>query len=117
LLYRNLHRAGAAQNGLEQHMKSLGLALTLFILTGALAALDLSGAHRVENANPAVGQPTLALRMTGTAATAAADTDKEEAAADDDDDDTNSEIINAFLVTPRSTGTTPSSAATTLRYD
>ena len=38
-------------------MKSLGLALTIFTLTAALAALDMSGAHRVEAANQDAAQP------------------------------------------------------------
>ncbi len=96
-------------------MKSLGLALTLFALTGALAALDMSGAHRVEHAIPTLAQSTLATRITDAAAPVVAESDQDEAAADDDEAD--SEIINAFLVTPRSLAAVNSSAATPLRYD
>ncbi len=98
-------------------MKSLGLALTLFVLTGAFAALDLSGAHRLQNAKPALllPTPTPTSRISGATSPVVADSDLTEAAADDDEAD--SEIINAFLVTPRTLASVNSSAATPLRYD
>ena len=96
-------------------MKSLGLALTLFSLTGALAALDLSGAHRVEHAAAPLTQSALATRILGPVATAANDSDQDESTADDDEAD--SEVINTFLVMPRSLTSANGSAVTPLRYD
>ncbi len=96
-------------------MKSLGLALTLFSLTGALAALDLSGAHRVEHAAGPLSQSALATPILGPVAPAANASDPDEAAADDDEAD--SEVINTFLVTPRLLTPANGSAATLLRYD
>ena len=95
-------------------MKSMGLALTIFVLTGTLAALDLSGAHRVQVSIPEVAQtglPTLASRAATSAVTNA---DQEEAEADDEAD---AEIVNAFLVTPRSLAPVNSSPVAALRYD
>ena len=68
-------------NGLEQHMKSIGLALTLFALTGTLLALDLSGVHQVKVATTATA-PSLATA----AGESNANQEKLETEADDEAD-------------------------------
>ena len=94
-------------NGLEQHMKSIGLALTLFTLTGTLVALDLSGVHQVEVATTATA-PSLAT----VAVESNADQEKLEAEADDEGD---GKWVSTFLVTPHPTPATRGEAST-LRY-
>ena len=90
-------------------MKSMGLALTIFSLTGILAALDLSGAHQVQTT------PQTVARNVNTSvvsvASPMAKTDEEKA----DDDEGDGEVVNTFLVTPRQISTVNNAAA--LRYD
>ena len=95
-------------------MKSLSLALTLFSLTGALVALDLSGAHRVQSSNQEVAQSTKAVHASRAVASAVTNADQEQAEADDEAD---AEVINAFLVTPRLLAPVNSSPVAALRYD
>ena len=94
-------------NGLEQHMKSIGLALTLFALTGALVALDLSGVHQVKVATTATA-PSLATA----AGESNADQEKLETEADDEVD---GKWVSTFLVTPHPTPAA-NGEASTLRY-
>ena len=112
-VYEKLHRAVALRNGLEQHMKSLGLALTIFTLTGALAALDMSGVHRVqptsEEAVPLKPKPRAERALVSSTANAAA--------ADEDDDEADPVLVNAFLLMPRPTPQTGGNAVAELRYD
>ena len=93
-------------------MKSLGLALTIFSLTGALAALDMSGAHRVAAANQDAVQPKAKAGAQRSLMSLSGRAEKVEA---------NSEaipaVIDAFLVVPRLTPQTGSNILTELRYD
>lgn len=93
-------------------MKSLGLALTIFTLTGALAALDMSGAHRVQAANEKAVQltPTAPAQRVVVSAI-------RNAAAVEDDDEADPVLINAFLVMPRVTPQARGNAVAELRYD
>lgn len=102
------------KNELERHMKSLGLALTIFSLTGALAALDLSGAARTQLTDSDVAQTTQAVHAFRAATSTVTTADQEEAAADDEAD---GELITTFLVTPRSLAPVNGSLAPKLRYD
>ena len=79
-------------------MKSLGLALTIFSLTGALAALDMSGAHRVEAANQDAVQLKAKAGAQRAVTSLTGHADKVEA-----DSETNPAVIDAFLVVPRLT--------------
>ena len=98
-------------------MKSMRWAITIFALTGALAALNLSGA------NHALGWPLSARTSTqkthasSALIASAASTDPTEKAADNDDEDAgDGELVKTFLVTPRQ----PPAAndlAPELRYD
>ena len=92
-------------------MKSLGLALTIFSLTGALAALDMSGAHRVAKANPEAAQ------LQPRARAQAVESSNASAAATEAEDEADPVLINAFLVAPRLTPQAGSSAVAELRYD
>ena len=96
-------------------MKSLGLTLTMLTLTGALIALDLSGAHPVSlNANVTRSAPARGLAAT------LSKPDPTQAAKQEEDDEPDAELFNAFLVTPRSASTVSAAANTapaTLRYD
>ena len=94
-------------NGLEQHMKSIGLALTLFALTGTLVALDLSGVHQVKVATTATA-PSLATA----AGESNANQEKLETEADDEVD---GKWVSTFLVTSQATPA-PSGEAPALRY-
>ena len=94
-------------NGLEQHMKSIGLALTLFALTGTLVALDLSGVHQVKVATTAAA-PAIATA----AGESNADQEKLETEADDEVD---GKWVSTFLVTPHPTPAA-NGEASTLRY-
>ena len=94
-------------NGLEQHMKSIGLALTLFALTGTLLALDLSGVHQVKVATTATA-PSLATA----AGESNANQEKLETEADDEAD---GKWVSTFLVTSQATPA-PSEEAPALRY-
>ena len=94
-------------NGLEQHMKSIGLALTLFSLTGTLVALDLSGVHQVKVATTSTAQP-----LATAAGESTADPEKLETEADDEVD---GKWVSTFLVTSQPTPA-PSGEATALRY-
>lgn len=93
-------------------MKSLGLALTIFSLTGALAALDMSGAHRVATASSPATQPGPTPRMKHVAVASNANLNLVDA-----DDEATGVIIDAFLVLPRATPQVASKIAAELRYD
>ena len=93
-------------------MKSLGLALTIFTLTGALAALDMSGAHRVEAANQDAVQPKATAGAQRAAVSFTGRAEKVEA-----DSEANPAVIDAFLVMPRLTSHAGSNTLTELRYD
>ena len=94
-------------------MKSMGLALTIFALTGALAGLDLSGAHPVQKIASTVAQNDKAI----TAAVAAADSiDRQEKMADDEDDEGEDNLVKTLLITPR-TLPAATDTVTALRYD
>ena len=93
-------------------MKSLGLAVTIFTLTGALAALDISGAHRVEAANQNAVQPTAKAGAQRSAVSFTGRAEKVEA-----DSEANPAVIDAFLVLPRLTRQAGSNTLTELRYD
>lgn len=93
-------------NGLEQHMKSIGLALTLFALTGTLVALDLSGVHQMQVTTATA--PSLARA----AVESSADQEKLETEADDEGD---GKWVSTFLVTSQPTPA-PSGEVSTLRY-
>ena len=94
-------------------MKSLGLALTIFTLTGALAALDMSGVHRVQPTREEAVQlkPKARVGRALVSSTATA------AAVDEDDDEADPVVINAFLLMPRPTPQMGGKAAAELRYD
>ena len=94
-------------NRLEQHMKSIGLALTLFALTGTLVALDLSGVHQAKVATTATA-PSLATP----AGESNADQEKLETESDDEVD---GKWVTTFLVTPHPTAAA-NGEASTLRY-
>ena len=101
-------------------MKSLGLAATLFTLTGALVALDLSGAAgalRAGNWIATLARPTSDARFNGTTALAVTESGQDEAAADEDGDEADAKVVDAFLVTPLVLAPANSSAVTALRYD
>ena len=93
-------------------MKSLGLAVTIFTLTGALAALDMSGAHRVEAANQNAVQPTAKAGARRAAVSFTGRAEKVEA-----DSEANPAVIDAFLLMPRLTPQTRSNTLAELRYD
>ena len=93
-------------------MKSWGLALTIFSLTGALAVLDMSGAHRVESANPAATRGDPKTRAPRVAVSTMAPSNAVEA-----DHEVSGEVINAFLVMPRLTPQTLGKIVVELRYD
>ena len=94
-------------------MKSMGLALTIFALTGALAGLDLSGTHPVQKIASTVVQNDKAI----TAAVAAADgIDRQEKIADDDEDEGEDNLVKTLLITPR-TLPAATDTVTALRYD
>lgn len=93
-------------------MKSLGLALTIFSLTAALAALDMSGAHHVGPASTPAA-PLKANAPAYGAMTSATGT----AASTEDDDDADPLVINAFLVLPRLTPPVATTPVTEVRYD
>ena len=93
-------------------MKSLGLALTIFSLTGALAALDMSGAHRVATTSSQVAQPSPTPRVKHVAVASNANLNSVDA-----DDEATGVIIDAFLVLPRATPQVAGKAAVELRYD
>ena len=90
-------------------MKSMGLALTIFALTGTLAALDLSGAHHVHATTQTVVRSANASSVT--IASATGKTEEEEVG----DDEGDGELVNTFLVTPRQVRAVNNAAA--LRYD
>ena len=94
-------------NGLEQHMKSIGLALTLFALTGTLVALDLSGVHQVKVTTKATAQP-----LATAAGESNANQEKLETEADDEAD---GKWVSTFLVTSQATPA-PNGEAPALRY-
>lgn len=98
-------------------MKSLGLALTMFLLTGTLVALDMSGMHlAAASAEPA---PSVAARGLA-AASNKPDQGQAEAAKEEEDEDPEPELFNAFLITQRTTSAATASAnaaPATLRYD
>ena len=99
-------------------MKSLGLGLVIFGLTGALAVLDMSGAHRVVTVNQeaalpaakASAQRTIMLSNPNSIAVANAD-------ADDADQEVNGVVIETFLVLPRVPLQAGKKSAVALRYD
>lgn len=94
-------------------MKSMGLALTIFALTGALAGLDLSGTHPVQKIASTVVQNDKAI----TAAVAAADSiDRQEKMADDEEDEGEDNLVKTLLITPR-TLPAATDTVTALRYD
>ena len=93
-------------------MKSIGLALTIFGLTGALAALDLSGAARAPLTSSEVAQTTKAVLASRAVASDVTNADQEAA-----DDEADAEIVRAFLVTPRSLVPKQVGPVDTLRYD
>ena len=93
-------------------MKSLGLALTIFTLTGALAALDMSGAHRVQ----ATTEKTVQLKPQASAQRTVVSAIGNAAEAEDDDE-ADPVVINAFLVMPRPTPQMGGNRVTELRYD
>lgn len=93
-------------------MKSLGLALTIFTLTAALAALDMSGAHRVEAANQDAAQPKAKVGAQRAVMSLIGSAKKVEA-----DSEANPALIDAFLVLPRQTAQAGGSTLTELRYD
>lgn len=93
-------------------MKSLGLALTIFTLTGALAALDLSGAHRVKAANQDAVQPKEKVGAQRAVVSFTGRAEKVEA-----NREANPAVIDAFLVMPRLTPQTCSNTLAELRYD
>ena len=98
-------------------MKSLGLALTIVTLTGALVAVNLSGAHRVSAG--AVAAPAVAAG--GRAATSnRLDQAHADVTTEDGDDESEPDLVNAFLVTPRAPNAIRAAAnatPATLRYD
>lgn len=98
-------------------MKSLGLTLAMFTLTGALVALDLSGAHLVSaSADAALSVPVRGLTVT----LSKPDQTQTQAAKQEEDDEPDAELFNAFLLTPRSASAAnaaANSAPATLRYD
>jgi hypothetical protein len=96
------------------HMKSIGLALTIFSLTGALAALDLSGAHRVRAATPAVAQIEPAAQLAGTVA---ADVFKADQQVVKTSVRMGPQRLDTFLVTPRTAAPITGIPVATLRYD
>ncbi len=101
-------------------MKSLGLAVTLFTLTGALVALDLSGvsgAHRAEYGITTLARAAPDARFHDTAALAVSESGQDEDAADDDGDEADAKIVDAFLVTPLDLAPVTSGAVAALRYD
>ena len=111
-IYENLHPTAALRNGLEQRMKSLGLALTIFTLTGALAALDLSGAHRVKAANQDAVQPKEKIGAQRAVLSLTRRAVKIEA-----NREANPAVIDAFLVMPLFSPQTRGNTLTELRYD
>ena len=88
-------------------MKSIGLALTLFALTGTLVALDLSGVHQMQGTTKATAQP-----LATAAGESNADQEKLETEADDEVD---GKWVTTFLVTPHPTPAA-NGEASTLRY-
>lgn len=110
---KNLHRAVALRNRLESRMKSLGLTLTIFTLTGALAALDMSGMHRVQPTSEEAVQlkPKARVERALVSSTAHA------AAADEDDDEADPVVVNAFLLMPLPTPQMVGTAVAEPRYD
>ncbi len=93
-------------------MKSLGLALTIFTLTAALAALDISGAHRVRPISPGAAPLSAKVPAHGAIMSAAGD-----AAATEEDDDADPVVINAFLVVPRLPPPVGATSVTEVSYD
>lgn len=93
-------------------MKSLGLALTIFSLTGALAVLDMSSAHRLDAANQNVVQPKAKVGAQRAVISLTGRAEKVEA-----DSEANPAVIDAFLVVPRLTPQAGSNTPTELRYD
>ena len=92
-------------------MKSLGLALTIFSLTGALAVLDMSGAHRVATSNPVVVK-TDPTRLKHMVASPNAYSNYVKAKNEAD-----GAVIDAFLVLPRATPQVGRKIVVELRYD
>lgn len=97
-------------------MKSMGLALTIFALTGTLAALDLSGARQVPDAPEPAQMTTQKASASMASMASVASTDPNEKASDEDEDEGDGELVKTFLVTPRQLPGAHSSAAA-LRYD
>jgi hypothetical protein len=99
---------------LELHMKSMGLALTIFVLTGALAVLDLSGTYVVHASVAEVAAPGTASPASLPLASEPVNSDQESAENADEPD---GETLNAFLVSPWPLAPVKGSKAATLRYD
>lgn len=99
-------------------MKSIGLALTIFALTGALAALDLCGANHMLQIPMTAATPN--SNASSLSMASAASKDKQEALEEEDEEDEADEgdgkLVNTFLVTPRPSPLA-SSTAVGLRYD
>ena len=94
-------------------MKSLGLALTIFTLTGTLAALDMSGMHHVQPTS----EEAVQLKPKPRAERALVSSTANAAAADEDDDEADPVVINAFLLMPRPTPQMGGNAVAERRYD
>ena len=93
-------------------MKSLGLALAIFSLTGALAGLGISLAHRVQTSNPKVMQFESTPRVQHGAVSS--DAASNAVVAKDEADGV---VINAFLILPRMPPQVGIKSAAELRYD
>ena len=91
-------------------MKSMGLAITIFALTGALAALDLSGVHAVQPTEQAAAKTASPVRQFSTAVVSKAEQQKL------DDDDGDGELVRTFLLTPKQLPATTTETGA-LRYD
>ena len=93
-------------------MKSMGLALTIFTLTGMLVALDLSGASGMQGSTVAVTSARSHSDAASGVASVPNNLFQEEAEGDEDEIDPG--FRHAFLVTPTpaTTGASPP-----LRYD
>ena len=92
-------------------MKSMGLALTIFALTGTLAGLDLSGVHHVQS-----GAPVPTLNATAPSASMSPVASKAEQEKLEEEEEGDGELVRTFLVTPRQVAPASGEAAA-LRYD
>lgn len=120
LVRENNRAAKAARSGphecLEYDMKSFGLTLTILTITGALVALDLSGANRAGAAPTAASASNTAKHEL--VAQQLIDVQPMESKSDEPADEVEPELFNAFHVTAVPITTAPATRpAIALRYD